>query len=740
MVPRTVLMKFGLVSINTARQNISKIAVSVNTARQVNTAHSKTIVNADYEEIDGGYVAFGGNPKGGKITEKVNADDSNLMLLGITLLAAGYAEGVDCLPNASIFEQLTLMGSRRSKRKDTEVPQPSGPKTNIADDAVNEEMDDSLEMAATTNTGLEANSGSGPRCQETMGDTISQTRFESVSKTSNDPLLARETIKTTQANEIASLKRRVKKLERRNKSRTHGLKRLYKVSSSRRVESSEDEGLGEEDASKQGRMADIDANKDIYLVNIHTDGDMFVVNDLDDDEVIVKSVDVVNTAEETRSVVEEVTVVTIPVSAAITTTTTTAITDVEITLAQALAELKSAKPKAVKSKKRGITTTTLTTTTYATTIIVDSTRPKAKWIVFHEHEQAPTPTVSSQQPSQVKVQDKGKGKMVEPEPLAQRLQAQEQEELTDEEKARLFLQFLEQRRKQFEAKRVEEKRNRSPTKAQQRIIMSMKRVNTFVDYRTELVEESSKKAETEFIEESSKKAEAEIAHESSLNRAGEELKQESSKKQKLEEDKESEELKQCLEIVPDDGDGVTINVTPLSTKSPTIMLKNLDRKDLEVIWSIVKERFKKTEPVNYMDNLLLLNLKTMFEHHVEDNVWKNKQGLVKMLNWKLYDSYGVHYVLVEKMYPLTNHTLNQMFNEVKLQVDYECKMAFELLRLVKKQLKEGHGRIVGIKSLLEVTAAKVCVIAAKQKHRYAVSSLMDMTYRLSEQYSSDFFV
>ncbi|GJR59267.1 ribonuclease H-like domain-containing protein [Tanacetum coccineum] len=46
MVPRAVLMKSGLVSINTARQNISKTAVLVNTARQVNTAHSKTIVNA----------------------------------------------------------------------------------------------------------------------------------------------------------------------------------------------------------------------------------------------------------------------------------------------------------------------------------------------------------------------------------------------------------------------------------------------------------------------------------------------------------------------------------------------------------------------------------------------------------------------------------------------------------------------------------------------------------------------
>ncbi|GJT39128.1 putative ribonuclease H-like domain-containing protein [Tanacetum coccineum] len=46
MVPRAVLMKSELVSINTARQNISKTEVLVNTARQVNTAHTKTTVNA----------------------------------------------------------------------------------------------------------------------------------------------------------------------------------------------------------------------------------------------------------------------------------------------------------------------------------------------------------------------------------------------------------------------------------------------------------------------------------------------------------------------------------------------------------------------------------------------------------------------------------------------------------------------------------------------------------------------
>ncbi|GJV11170.1 putative ribonuclease H-like domain-containing protein [Tanacetum coccineum] len=81
MVPRAVLMKSGLVSINTSRQNISKTTVLVNTARQVNdqgvidsgcSRHMTGNMSylTDYEEIDGGYVAFGGNPKGGKITGK----------------------------------------------------------------------------------------------------------------------------------------------------------------------------------------------------------------------------------------------------------------------------------------------------------------------------------------------------------------------------------------------------------------------------------------------------------------------------------------------------------------------------------------------------------------------------------------------------------------------------------------------------------------------------------------------
>nr|GEZ72586.1 hypothetical protein [Tanacetum cinerariifolium] len=81
---------------------------------------------------------------------------------------------------------------------------------------------------------------------------------EHVTTTFNDLLLS-----ANQALEIGSLKRRMKKLEKKANKKTHKLKRLYKIGSLTRVESSEDVGLGDqEDASKQGRMiSDLDADE-----------------------------------------------------------------------------------------------------------------------------------------------------------------------------------------------------------------------------------------------------------------------------------------------------------------------------------------------------------------------------------------------------------------------------------------------------------------------------------------------
>nr|GEV86756.1 hypothetical protein [Tanacetum cinerariifolium] len=55
-----------------------------------------------------------------------------------------------------------------------------------------------------------------------------------------------EKTKTTQFKEISSLKKRVKKIEKRNRSRTHKLKRLYNFGLIARVESSRDEECLEE--------------------------------------------------------------------------------------------------------------------------------------------------------------------------------------------------------------------------------------------------------------------------------------------------------------------------------------------------------------------------------------------------------------------------------------------------------------------------------------------------------------
>nr|GFB49306.1 xylulose kinase-1 [Tanacetum cinerariifolium] len=49
------------------------------------------------------------------------------------------------------------------------------------------------------------------------------------------------------------------------------------------------------------------------------------------------------------------------------------------------------------------------------------------------------------------------------------------------------------------------------------------------------------------------------------------------------------------------------------------MFKNFNREDLEVLRSIVKERFKKTKPVDDMENLLFQTLKTLFEHQA---IWE----------------------------------------------------------------------------------------------------------------------
>nr|GEV31980.1 hypothetical protein [Tanacetum cinerariifolium] len=61
-------------------------------------------------------------------------------------------------------------------------------------------------------------------------------------------------------------------------------------------------------------------------------------------------------------------------------------------------------------------------------------------------------------------------------------------------------------------------------------------------------------------------------------------------------------------------------------------IQELQQSRLRSLKSIVNERFKKTKPVDDMKNILFQTLKTMFEPHVEDIIWKYQQGAVKVNN------------------------------------------------------------------------------------------------------------
>nr|GEW65171.1 hypothetical protein [Tanacetum cinerariifolium] len=131
-------------------------------------------------------------------------------------------------------------------------------------------------------------------------------------------------------------------------------------------------------------------------------------------------------------------------------------------------------------------------------------------------------------------------------------------------------------------------------------------------------------------------------------------------------------------------------------------LKNFDKEDLEVLWELVKERFASSKPENFSNDFLLTTLTYMFEKpDVQAQVWKNQRtvhGLEKVKIWRMLESRGVHIItftstqmilLVERRYPLSRFTLDQMLNNFRLEVEEESEVSLELLRFVRQQKQKG---------------------------------------------------
>nr|GEX48162.1 uncharacterized mitochondrial protein AtMg00810-like [Tanacetum cinerariifolium] len=203
------------------------------------------------------------------------------------------------------------------------------------------------------------------------------------------------------------------------------------------------------------------------------------------------------------------------------------------------------------------------------------------------------------------------------------------------------------------------------------------------------------------------------------------------KRRKL--DKEVEDLKRHLQIVPNEDDDVYTDATSHARKVPVVdydiiemnnkpyykiikadgthqlyisfltLLRTIDREDLEALWSLVKERFSTTKPNNFSDDFLMTTRGAMFETpDVHAQIWKNQRsvyGQVKVKSWKLLESCGVQIItftttqlilLDERRYPLSRFTIDQMLNVIRLQVEEESEVSLELLRFIRQQHQEGQ--------------------------------------------------
>ncbi|GJZ47689.1 putative reverse transcriptase domain-containing protein [Tanacetum coccineum] len=450
-----------------------------------------------------------------------------------------------------------------------------------------------------------------------------------------------ENTKTAQAQEITSFKEKESRSYEERGSRTHKIRKLYKVGRSTRVVSSNEASLGDqEDASKQRKkIHDIDDDEDITLENVHDDDIMFDVSDLAGEEVFVEK-------------------------------------EVHVKEVSAVGQVNTA------------------------TVL-----PEAKGLVIHEEEQATTPTISSQQPSQVKVQDKGKGILVEELRRRRRRRlAREKDEasvaLTKEwngiqAKIKTDQLLAERLQKICRIRKPKDLKNKSFSNIQELFDKAFKRVNTFINFITELVEgtemeESFKKVEV--MEESSKRAE--IAQESNSKRVGDELEQENAKKQKA-------KMKEFMKIIPDEEE---VAVDAISFSFIHSKLKSFDMEDLETLWKLVKAKHGYTRPEEGNERVLWGDLKTMFEHHVEDAVWRNLRES-KVLVWKLFDSCGVHFVrfqnlavffvVVEMRYPYYT-CYNHEIAELRAATDHwmKCVIAFLSHQQSNSRINEVFGSIL----------------------------------------------
>ncbi|GJT84796.1 putative ribonuclease H-like domain-containing protein [Tanacetum coccineum] len=482
---------------------------------------------------------------------------------------------------------------RQAKRgRDTKIPQSGGPSKKVGDETIHKELGDRVEKAATTAASLDSEfervpipSYDSPLSggnilgsdeerieQDDLTDFIPPTPHDS-------PLSGGHTPGSDEDLVIKKLEKKVRKLEKKLRARTLGMK-LFKIGISKRKSLDEEYNV-EGDAETQRRNTA---------------------------EQTTNAGDTVNTASIDVSAVGPLNVSTADPS---TSTTGDIFKDEMMTIADTL-------------------------------VAIRSTRPRTTSVVIHDVEEepkraTPIPIVQSQDKAQLEreqsiareraAEQEAKdaalfeqmkdmqARMEADELLAERFQQEEREQFTIEEKSRMLVEMIAERKRFFVAQRAEQIRNKPPTRAQLRnkIVTYLKHMGTYTHNQ---MKNKSFKEIQKLYEREKKWTNNFVPIDSEVVKD-----KKSVKRQKIEDDTEKEVLRSYLDIISRDEEAVNVESLATkylivdwkthalsedkmyyeiikgdgSTKSYKIfteMLDDFDRQDVLDLYRLVKEKFE----------------------------------------------------------------------------------------------------------------------------------------------------
>nr|GEV44803.1 ribonuclease H-like domain-containing protein [Tanacetum cinerariifolium] len=397
--------------------------------------------------------------------------------------------------------------------------------------------------------------------------------------------------KVAQALEITKLKRKLKKLEKRNKVRVLKLGRLQRVRTSQSVDTSDD--IVMDDKYNQERM----------ITEINKDDDVVLMDDKEEDEEVEEAKEDETEPAEVQEVIDVVTI-------------------------------------ANKSHK-------------------------------DPESESATSTII---PAKTKSKDKGKGILVEePKPLKKKQQIEPDEQYARELHAKLSkdidwdeaIDHVKRKAKEdLAVKRYQVLKRKPQTEAQARknMIMYLKNVVGFkMDYfkgmsydDIRLIFEAKFNSNVAFLLKTKEQLEEEENR--ALQKINETLAERAAKRRKL--DEEVEDLKRHLEIVPNEDDDVYTEATP-PTKKRGLGEQCLRRQMHMLKSGIIKEVYMVKQRSELEATRIMWYADHNFYNHTADFV-------------------------MERMYPLSRFTLDQMLNAVRLQVEEESEVSLELLRKTRQ--------------------------------------------------------